>query len=151
MLSVRGPWWYLAPYTGFDSQRALNPFEINLNLFFLKNVLKCGPVLKSIEFATVLLLFFYILVFWLWGMWILSPWPGIESAPSALEGKVRTKSSSFSQKNWRIRPYGAQTLSSDIWLELGSAPQDGPCSPVRPPPILLSLLLKITYFIGWFL
>ena len=38
------------------------------------------------EFITILL--FYVLVFWLWGTWYLSPWPGIESAPPALEGEV---------------------------------------------------------------
>ena len=48
-----------------------------------------GFFLKSIEFATIFLLF-YALDFWLPGMWDLVPWPGIEPAPTALEGEVST-------------------------------------------------------------
>ena len=40
-----------------------------------------------IEFVTALLLF-YVLVFWLRGMWDLHSRPGIEPTPPALEGKV---------------------------------------------------------------
>ena len=40
-----------------------------------------------IEFVTILLLF-YVVVFWLPGMWILAPWPGIESTPPILEGPL---------------------------------------------------------------
>ena len=40
------------------------------------------------EFVTVLLLF-YVLVFWPWGIWDHSS-PGIELAPFALEGEVLT-------------------------------------------------------------
>ena len=42
-----------------------------------------------IEFATILLLF-YILGFWPRGMWDITPQPGIEPTPPALEGKVST-------------------------------------------------------------
>ena len=47
-----------------------------------------------IEFVTILLLF-YVLDFWPWGMWhvacgILAPTPGFEPAPPALEGEVLT-------------------------------------------------------------
>ena len=41
------------------------------------------------EFATILLLF-YVLVLWPWGMGISAPWPGIKPIPPALEGKVLT-------------------------------------------------------------
>ena len=42
-----------------------------------------------VEFVTILLLF----MFWFFGheaCWILTPWPGIQSVPPALEGKVLT-------------------------------------------------------------
>ena len=42
-----------------------------------------------IEFVIILLLF-YVLVFWPWGMWDLSTPTGIEPVPPALEGKVST-------------------------------------------------------------
>ena len=42
-----------------------------------------------IEFVTGLLLF-YVLFFWLQGMWDLSPRPGIEPTPPALESEVLT-------------------------------------------------------------
>ena len=41
------------------------------------------------EFITILLLY-YVLVFWLQGMWDLSSLPGIEHASLALEGEVLT-------------------------------------------------------------
>ena len=44
------------------------------------------------EFVTILFLF-YVLVFWFFGhkaCEVLAPWPGIEPAPSALEGKSLT-------------------------------------------------------------
>ena len=39
------------------------------------------------EFVTILFLF-YVLIFWLWGMWDLTAQPGIVPKPSALEGEV---------------------------------------------------------------
>ena len=44
------------------------------------------------EFITILLLY-YVLVFWLQGMWDLSSLPGIEHASLALEGEVLTTGS----------------------------------------------------------
>ena len=40
-----------------------------------------------IEFVTVLLLL-YVLGFWPWGMWDLTPLPGIKPASAALEGRA---------------------------------------------------------------
>ena len=55
------------------------------NKFYLKNLK------LFIEFVIILLLF-YALVLWSWGMWDLSPHrqPGIKPIPFTLEGKVLT-------------------------------------------------------------
>ena len=58
---MRGPWRYLAMYVGFYSQRSLNSFD---NLF-LKNFLKCGPVLKSL--LNLLQYCFCFFIFWCFG------------------------------------------------------------------------------------
>ena len=52
----------------------------------------------------VILLQFYILIFWSWGMWISAPWPGIKPSPPALESEVLTTG-----------PPG----KSPVWLTIG--------------------------------
>ena len=50
-----------------------------------------GHFLKKVFIEFVIILFlFYVLVFWLRGMWILATQLGIESAPLALEGELLT-------------------------------------------------------------
>ena len=63
---------------------------LTLNFFFLRFFFTWTSFLKVfIEFVMILLLF-YVLVFWPWGMWILAPWPRIRPTPSLTEGKVLT-------------------------------------------------------------
>ena len=62
-------------------------WDFCLFFLFLKIFFKLISFLKAfIEFVTILLLF-YALVFWPWGMWGL-PVPGMETMPPALEVKV---------------------------------------------------------------
>ena len=46
-----------------------------------------GPFSKSL-LSLLQHCFYFVLVFWLCGIWILAPQPGIKPAPPALEGKV---------------------------------------------------------------
>lgn len=48
----------------------------------------CGSFLKSVLDLSQYCFCFMVWVFWLWGMWDLSPWPGTEPALPALEGTV---------------------------------------------------------------
>ena len=89
------------------SSEGLARMEDSLLFLF---VFSCGPVFKVfIELDTVLLLF-YVLVFWPWGMWHLSSPTRVSS--SALEGKVLI-----------TRPQGKSPedplLSSLTWLLAG--------------------------------
>ena len=54
-----------------------------LFFFFLMWTFKKKKVF--IEFVTILLLLFYVLVFWLWGIWDLSSLTGIKPSPSVLK------------------------------------------------------------------
>ena len=59
-------------------------------LFFFKIFFLIWTVFQIfIELVTILLLF-YVLVFWLRGMWDLLPQPGIEPKPPTLDGRVLT-------------------------------------------------------------
>ena len=51
-----------------------------------------------IEFVTILLLFCFVLA-----SEVLDPWPGIEQAPPALEGKVPTAGLQGSPEQYRIK------------------------------------------------
>ena len=63
-----------------------------------------------IEFFT-LLLPFYVLVFWLCGMWDLNHWPGIEPTPPASEGEVPTTGPPGKSLTWSFISIHADLMS----------------------------------------
>ena len=78
-----------------------------------------------IEFVTILLLF-YVLVFYPWGMWDLVPWQGIKPALPTLAGKVLITGSPEKSFSRYFNPHSLLVLSLFLllWSESGSVMSD---------------------------
>ena len=103
--------------------RAYCTADVHIFFFYLKKF-HVEYFLKSMEFVTILILF-YVLDFWPRGMSDLSSLTGIEPAPLALEGGVLT--TALPGKSPRVPNEQESLTESDLPVMLGFEP----CSLLR--------------------